>query len=53
MSPLLRGEVVDLPPTKTNLIDAIMPFVFLILFFGWGFLSVLSATKSWWLGGVF
>ncbi|MFA6080183.1 MAG: TPM domain-containing protein [Candidatus Gracilibacteria bacterium] len=52
MSPILRGEVVDLPAPKSALIDTIAPFGFLILFFGWGFLSVLSASKSWWLGGV-
>lgn len=53
MSPLLRGEVVDLPAMKSSIIDLITPFLFLILFFGWSFLSILSASKSWWLWGVF
>jgi uncharacterized protein len=52
ISPLLRGEVVELPEQAVPISDTIM-IIFIILFtFGWAILSVLSSTKSWWLGGV-
>lgn len=53
MAPLLRGEVVELPE-KTGLSDeAIEGIIIFIVVFGWLILSILSASKSWWLGGVF
>lgn len=52
MAPLLRGEVVELPEVAPPISDTIM-VIFIILFtFGWALLSILSSTKSWWLGGV-
>jgi len=53
MAPLLRGEVVELPE-KTGLSDdALEGIIIFIVVFGWLILSILSASKSWWLGGVF
>jgi uncharacterized protein len=53
MAPLLRGEVLELPE-KTGLSDdAIEGIIIFIVVFGWLILSILSASKSWWLGGVF
>jgi uncharacterized protein len=53
IAPLLRGEVVKLPE-KTGLSDdALEGIIIFIVVFGWWILSVLSASKSWWLGGVF
>ena len=52
MTPILTGEVVDLPDTTNTSSDFIGPLFFIFAIFGWGFLSILSSTKSWWLGGV-
>jgi uncharacterized protein len=53
MTPLLRGEVVELPE-KTGLSDdALEGIIIFIVVFGWLILSILSSSKSWWLGGVF
>ncbi len=49
ISPLLRGEVVDLPEQESEQ----PPYIFIIIIGLWMFGSVLSSTKSWWLGGVF
>lgn len=53
MSPLLRGEVVTLPENKVSNIDDIQGILMIVAIFGWWLLSVLSASKSWWLGGIF
>lgn len=52
MSPLLRGEVVELPNQKNLSSDDMQWLLIFIIIFGWAFLSVLSASRSWWLGGV-
>jgi len=49
MTPLLRGEVVDLPENTTTSFETIKIIFILCAIFGWGFLSILSSTKSWWL----
>ncbi len=54
MTPLLRGEIVTLPEKKNGSPSESMQFLFILLVtFGWWLLSILSASKSWWLGGLF
>lgn len=53
MTPLLRGEVVTLPENKVSDFEDIQGILMIVAVFGWWLLSVLSASKSWWLGGVF
>lgn len=49
MSPILRGEKVENPEANTFSSDGWMFIVYLVFFFGWSFLSILSASKSWWI----
>ncbi len=49
ITPILRGEVVVLPDPPVTLADKVMPILALIMFFGWSILSILSASRSWWL----
>jgi uncharacterized protein len=51
MSPLLRGEVVELPNKKSSFKFTEETLIFIVVLF-WGLLSVLSASRSWWLGWV-
>jgi len=53
ITPLLRGEVVELPEKSGLSDDALEGIIIFIVVFGWLILSILSASKSWWLGGVF
>ena len=49
ITPLLHGEVVDLSENNAPSLETIKIIFILCAFFGWGFLSVLSSSKSWWL----
>jgi uncharacterized protein len=51
MSPLLRGEVIELPNKKSSFKFTEETLIFIVVLF-WGLLSVLSASRSWWLGWV-
>ena len=42
----------ELPEKDTDIGEILGPILFLIFTFGWAILSILSSTKSWWLGGV-
>lgn len=46
---LARGETFEMPAPVPEFSEDL---VLIILIFGWIFLSFLSSSKSWWLGGV-
>lgn len=52
---LARGEAYDLSQLEpeASIADLLPFFVFFILPLLWAFVSFLSSSKSWWLGGVF
>lgn len=50
---LARGENFEVPEPQASSGDLISIFFFFILPLLWALASVLSGTKSWWLGGVF
>ncbi len=50
---LARGEPFDVSQISSGSNDFILNLLFFFFMFSWGFMSFLSTTKSWWLGGVF
>jgi uncharacterized protein len=52
LSTLARGEVFDFPEASSSSENDPWVFLFYLLPLGWGFLSWLSRSKAWWVGGV-
>ncbi len=50
---LARGETFTLPEKSTDSGNTLWMILFYLLPFGWAFLSWLSNSKAWWVGGIF